>query len=202
MKLTYDELLALAAHRQFTSHAQLRAYLEHDQIECLLCGKNCVNLGAHINRAHGVTAVEYKRAFHMPRKYALIGKACLDHLKELAQNEHQIEECRALGQIYGPSNGGHHGVSAAPYMPVGAHKPKDDTKVKPEFIPQQAASAPSLSPAALSELVTEMTTRLVAPPVSSTTSYDRFSAQSRLARIEGVLEVLLTALKEYFRETT
>jgi hypothetical protein len=202
MKLTYDELLALSSHRQITSRAQLSAYLDNDALECLICGKCFINLGAHIKPAHNVTVIEYKRAFGIPRRYGVIGRAMKAHLQDLAHSPHRIEEARALGQIYGHDNGGLHLTKPPLYSQQtrGNSKPKVLPTIKPEVIQQTyVATRKTFNEWAEEQAKLKGQTE---PPVDSMKTYDEHSAQHRLAKLEGLMLVFYTALKEYFRETT
>ncbi|MHA6885744.1 MucR family transcriptional regulator [Ralstonia pseudosolanacearum] len=55
--------------------AALDAYLAHDRIECLVCGKRFTFLAPHLRRAHGMSADEYRQAFALPAMTPLAGLA-------------------------------------------------------------------------------------------------------------------------------
>lgn len=57
------------------SREAVEAYLNHDRIECLACGKRFEFLPIHIKRAHGMTAAEYREAYNLPSKTPLAGRA-------------------------------------------------------------------------------------------------------------------------------
>jgi DNA-directed RNA polymerase specialized sigma24 family protein len=54
---------------------ELRDYFGEDKLTCLLCGKLCVQLVAHIGPAHGLSADAYKEQFGIPWTYGLAGKS-------------------------------------------------------------------------------------------------------------------------------
>lgn len=69
----------------FTSKAQVEKYLSHDEIECLECGRRFEFLPAHIKRAHGLSAAEYREKFNLPAGTPLAGRAYRDmHRRKLA----------------------------------------------------------------------------------------------------------------------
>ena len=43
-----------------------------DRLTCLVCGQQFRTLARHIGAAHGLSPVEYRQAFRLPRDYALI----------------------------------------------------------------------------------------------------------------------------------
>ena len=43
-----------------------------DRLTCLVCGQQFRTLARHIGAAHGLSPVEYRRAFRLPRDYALV----------------------------------------------------------------------------------------------------------------------------------
>lgn len=65
----------------FKSDAEVTAYLDHEKITCLLCGKEYTNLGTHSKRIHQIDADDYRRRYHIPSKFGLIGKGFLEQKK-------------------------------------------------------------------------------------------------------------------------
>lgn len=59
--------------RQFQTRAEVDAYLAHEKIECLECGKRFAFLGVHIKRIHEIDAAEYRRAWGLPAGTPLAG---------------------------------------------------------------------------------------------------------------------------------
>jgi hypothetical protein len=54
---------------------ELRNYFDEDKLTCLICGQLCVQLAAHIEPAHGLSADSYKERFGIPWTYGLAGKS-------------------------------------------------------------------------------------------------------------------------------
>lgn len=59
----------------FQTIEQVEAYLDQEEIPCLICGKAFKGLHTHINRLHQISVDEYKFKFGIPRKYGLAGKS-------------------------------------------------------------------------------------------------------------------------------
>jgi hypothetical protein len=190
MKLTHDELLARAAGRQFTTRADVLAYLSGDTVECLLCGKAYVNLGTHIGRSHGIRAHDYKRAFNIPRKFALMGCATRKRLSELANSQSRLELARTLGAIYGSRGGGsktqHHcEYTDARYAP----KPRGFTSEKPEDSSVQKRPARKRAAKRQEQL-------LVAPTEIRSIEHLR----ARIERLEKAFHFIALTLREFSKE--
>ncbi len=60
---------------KINSRADVDAYLNHDRIECLECGKRFSFLPAHISRMHKLTAEQYRAAHNLPAGTPLAGLA-------------------------------------------------------------------------------------------------------------------------------
>ena len=60
---------------KFSTMKELRNYFDKNELTCLLCGKPCVQLVAHIGPAHGLSADAYKEQFGIPWTYGLAGKS-------------------------------------------------------------------------------------------------------------------------------
>lgn len=59
--------------RKFESRAEVDAYLAHNRIQCLECGKTFEFLGAHLKRVHGMDADGYRDAWGLPAGTPLAG---------------------------------------------------------------------------------------------------------------------------------
>jgi len=59
---------------KFQSVDELQQYFDQEKLVCLLCGKLCIQLAAHVGPSHKVTADEYKYRFGIPWTYGLAGK--------------------------------------------------------------------------------------------------------------------------------
>lgn len=80
--------------KQFQTLAEVKDYLSHDKLKCLICGKEYKGLNSHIAQAHEVTAREYKLKFNIPLKhgYGLIGTQTKEKLR--IRNANMSEENR------------------------------------------------------------------------------------------------------------
>lgn len=58
---------------QFESARQVDEYLNHNEIECLECGRRFAFLPAHIKRMHGLDAAAYREKFNLPARSPLAG---------------------------------------------------------------------------------------------------------------------------------
>ncbi len=75
-----------------TSRAELDATRGEDFILCLICHRHFKFLaGTHLARVHGLTPVEYKKAFNIPANFGL---ACNSYRRDLAE--------RAKGKLVTP----------------------------------------------------------------------------------------------------
>ena len=63
------------SRRKFSTMKELKSYFDKNELTCLLCGKQCVQLVAHIGPAHGLSADAYKEQFGIPWTYGLAGKS-------------------------------------------------------------------------------------------------------------------------------
>lgn len=59
---------------KFRTNAELDAYFDADEIECLECGRRFRNLGRHV-RQHGMTPDEYRDKWGIPRGRGLAGRS-------------------------------------------------------------------------------------------------------------------------------
>lgn len=59
--------------RKFKSRAEVDAYLAHDRIQCLECGKAFELLPNHLKRAHGIDSDEYRESWGLPAGTPLAG---------------------------------------------------------------------------------------------------------------------------------
>lgn len=107
-----DELSALGELHAFKTRAKALQYLAGEidgQQQCLICFRFFTSLGNHVARGHGVSAREYKRAFNLPRKCALMSRKLVEHHRDLNLNNPKVmEHAIALGHVYGPDNGRNH----------------------------------------------------------------------------------------------
>jgi hypothetical protein len=67
-----------------SSAADLAAYLSHDDIACLECGRRFAALGTHLRKAHQMTARAYRETWHIPAGAALAGLAYREARAEIA----------------------------------------------------------------------------------------------------------------------
>lgn len=58
---------------QFSSKADVAAYLNHEKIECLECGRRYQFLPVHLKRAHRLNAEEYRERHNLPTGTPLAG---------------------------------------------------------------------------------------------------------------------------------
>ena len=58
---------------KFETYEQIQEYLNHEEIECLICGKAFKFLGGHTRQAHNVKAKEYREMFNLPLHAPLAG---------------------------------------------------------------------------------------------------------------------------------
>lgn len=184
MKLTQDELLRQATGRRFGSRAAVDAYLFADKIECLICGKQYINLGSHVARHHGVPARDYKRAFNIPRKCGLMGLSLRSHLSEIAHSSERLEQTRILGLTYGHGNGGHH----TPGPHYESQLPKKLTHQPPELLITQTRF--------------DFTAHRQEEPVRSLPqAYDRKSLVARVERLEELLQSMSCLLTHFMEQS-
>ncbi|NDJ59396.1 MucR family transcriptional regulator [Enterobacteriaceae bacterium 4M9] len=75
------------------SRAEAEQYIDHEKIECLECGKRFAFLPIHINRAHGLSADEYRDRHNIPATIPLAGTAYR------AAQRAKIERLKADGRL-------------------------------------------------------------------------------------------------------
>jgi hypothetical protein len=206
------ELLGLAKARRFTTKAAALDYLDNEELECLVCGKAFVNLGAHLFKHHGVTAREYKVAFNLPRKMGLITPSVRAKLQAAVfRDQANLDRVREMGLRYGPINGhaGDHHANVPSYTDVSLnHKPVVNGCVKPKVRvervldqmleitgkPIELPSAESLA-ALFGGPCPQQPERF--PP--SLHEYDPNSLVARVERIEKTLRIIRFALEEHLK---
>ena len=73
--------------------AEVEAYINHNEIECLECGKKFSFLVAHLRCTHKMTAAEYRERHGIPRKTPLAG------LTYRQQQREKIRRMQADGRM-------------------------------------------------------------------------------------------------------
>lgn len=73
--------------------AEMKEYINHDEIECLECGRKFSFLPRHLWSAHSMTAVEYRERHGIPRTIPLAGLAYRQMQAE------KIKRMRADGRL-------------------------------------------------------------------------------------------------------
>jgi hypothetical protein len=58
---------------KFETKEDVKEYLNHNELECLLCGKRYVFLGNHLIQAHKISCEDYRIMFNLPIKTPLAG---------------------------------------------------------------------------------------------------------------------------------
>jgi ROS/MUCR transcriptional regulator protein len=59
---------------KFESMQQVEEYLDHDELECLECGRTFTFLARHVIFTHGLSAAEYRQCHNLPAETPLAGK--------------------------------------------------------------------------------------------------------------------------------
>ena len=62
---------------------EARAYLNQDEIDCLICGQRKKSLSAHLARIHRITTDEYKERFGLPFRSGLTSAPTTQRLKDV-----------------------------------------------------------------------------------------------------------------------
>jgi len=70
---------------KFQTKDEVRAYLDHTKVTCLLCGRKYIQLANHIARAHDVCRDDYKERYGIPWSYGLAGKEFREFNRELGK---------------------------------------------------------------------------------------------------------------------
>lgn len=74
---------------RFTMMDEIKKYFDHEELPCLLCGREYGNLGLHISSTHKIHKDDYKEMFGIPWSYGLAGKKfkthCSKHLKDMRE---------------------------------------------------------------------------------------------------------------------
>lgn len=88
------------------TYLEAKAYLDHIELTCLLCGKPYRNLGIHLTRIHQVHNKDYKRRYGLLLLSALTGTETrtAQSVANLA-DPHRIEQIRTLGRRSKPHKG-------------------------------------------------------------------------------------------------
>jgi predicted transcriptional regulator len=55
-----------------------------DKVYCMICGKGMTTLGRHLRMVHGMTPVEYRKKFGIPRSQSLAAKNYSEQRKQMA----------------------------------------------------------------------------------------------------------------------
>jgi len=66
--------------RPFQTLDELDAYVDGPRIQCLECGRWFRGLATHLSRIHGITHDDYRKKWHIPKRYALSGTATREAL--------------------------------------------------------------------------------------------------------------------------
>ena len=69
----------------FATVEQIEEYLGGDRVACLLCGKELLELGAHLHYKHGTTCEEYRAEFGLRAGDALAGRAVREKISAKAK---------------------------------------------------------------------------------------------------------------------
>jgi ROS/MUCR transcriptional regulator protein len=84
----------------------------YDDVECLICRRKMRFLGAHIKRAHGVSAAEYRAEFDLPASTPLASASYCDQARKRTNERIKagsmtydhlplaVDEARAAGRGY------------------------------------------------------------------------------------------------------
>jgi len=73
----------------FTSLAAVDAYLDNENLECLICGLSYKSLHRHVYRTHNLRADEYKEKFGIPYTKGLVGTVTRKKLSIAAIELHE-----------------------------------------------------------------------------------------------------------------
>lgn len=91
----------------FRSIVEIEAYVAGDRIVCLVCGRAMKSLNSHIQRAHELSAEEYRQRFNIPKKFRLCSDGTAMAHSAVARRPENLERFRELGREYGPITRGH-----------------------------------------------------------------------------------------------
>ncbi|QEE85956.1 MucR family transcriptional regulator [Acetobacter oryzoeni] len=84
----------------FASRADVDAYLNGEDIECLLCGRRFLILsGKHLKSIHGVTSNEYRKMFCIPAGRGLAGSIYRKQRSDIARNLHNTGRINANPKV-------------------------------------------------------------------------------------------------------
>lgn len=84
----------------FASRTGVDAYLNGEDIECLLCGRRFLILsGKHLKSIHGISSAEYRKMFCIPAGRALAGSIYRQQRSEIAHNLHVSGRINANPQM-------------------------------------------------------------------------------------------------------
>jgi hypothetical protein len=83
----------------FSSMKDVEAYLGGDKLECLICGRVFAGLQQHVNRAHDMSAREYKLRFGLPLSRPLWGSETRSALVEAGKAWHERRSAESLESL-------------------------------------------------------------------------------------------------------
>lgn len=72
----------MSAALQFQSIAEVDAWLDHEQVECLECHRRFEHLGRHVSAVHGMSADEFRARYGIPHNRGLVGALLKDRIVE------------------------------------------------------------------------------------------------------------------------
>jgi hypothetical protein len=81
---------------RFRTLEEARDYLDHDKLQCLICGRRYPGLAQHLDKNHLMRADEYREMFGIPWTYPLSGQ----NTRRL--HKKKIEKQRRRGQLKTP----------------------------------------------------------------------------------------------------
>jgi predicted transcriptional regulator len=89
---------------KFESADQIKEYLSHDKITCLLCGKDYTTLAVHLSFIHRIPVRDYKIKFGIPIKYGLCTKEFSNkhslRMKKRSETEEFKENVKKLSKYF------------------------------------------------------------------------------------------------------
>jgi len=77
-----DPLPGFPSRKKFETMAEVLLYLDHEEIQCLICGRSYRGLYRHLLRGHEVAVDEYKQKYGIPRCLGLVGTYTSELLSE------------------------------------------------------------------------------------------------------------------------
>jgi ROS/MUCR transcriptional regulator protein len=79
--------------KPFVTIEEVKKYFDADKLDCLLCGRQYVSLGCHLQGKHAISADDYKLRFGIPLSYGLAGKAFRE------QSARRMKRLKKTGRI-------------------------------------------------------------------------------------------------------